>query len=69
MTYVYGMRLRGFGPGCQPMNGLTKWLDSSRSETGYHGFLWYDHKLTDRQSFDYDLDYLGVCDGWRLIRK
>ena len=26
--YAYGMRLRGFSPGCQPMSGLVRCMDS-----------------------------------------
>lgn len=32
MMYVYGMRLRGFSLGCQPMNGLR----DRRDGTGYN---------------------------------
>lgn len=60
MKYLYGMRLRGFSPGCQPMNGL------KRSEQDYSGKYWdllvYDRELTEKELRDYELDYLGECD-------
>ena len=62
--YRYGMRLRGFAPLCQPMDGLVK------SEIGgiwngryYHNFLYYDRELTDKEIRAYELDYLGDEDG------
>jgi len=60
MKYVYGMRLRGFSPGCQPMKGL------KRSEQDYSGKYWdllvYDRELTEKELRDYELDYLGERD-------
>lgn len=57
LRYVYGMRLRGFSPGCQPMEGLITRTDS---ETGsYHDLLRYDRRLSDREVKQYDMDYLG----------
>lgn len=58
-VYLYGMRLRGFSPGCQPMTGLVQRRDSTSRQ--YHDFLVYDHKLTDKELADYELDYLGVA--------
>ena len=54
--YVYGMRLRGFSPGCQPMEGLKERRDG---ETQYHDLLVYNRKLTDKEINDYELDYIG----------
>lgn len=55
--YSYGMRLRGFSIGCQPMKGL---LFTADDESGrYHDLLVYDMKLTDKELSDYELDYLG----------
>lgn len=55
--YSYGMRLRGFSIGCQPMKGL---LFTADDESGrYHDLLVYDRKLTDKELSDYELDYLG----------
>ena len=63
--YKYGMRLRGFAPMCQPMDGL------DHAENGgfgngrrYHSFLFYRRKLSEPEECDYELDYLGdVNDG------
>lgn len=54
--YVYGMRLRGFSPGCQPMEGLKERRDGG---TQYHDLLVYNRKLTDKEISDYELDYIG----------
>lgn len=55
--YVYGMRLRPFGIGCQPIKLLQ---EVREDETGrYWGILVYKEKLSDKQVRDYELDYLG----------
>ena len=55
--YSYGMRLRGFSIGCQPMKGL---LFTADDESGrYYDLLVYDRKLTDKELSDYELDYIG----------
>ena len=55
--YKYGMRLRGFSPGCQPLDGLT---GVDNENTGkYHSILYYDRKLTDKEVEMYELDFLG----------
>lgn len=56
-AYLYGMRLRGFSPGCQPMEGLVE-RRADPTEM-YHDLLVYDHKLTPGECEYYDLDYLG----------
>ena len=59
--HIYGMRLRGFSPGCQPMNGLK---DRQDDKTGkYWDILLYNRKLTDAEVKAYELDYLGEKDG------
>lgn len=57
MYYLYGMRLRGFSPGCQPKDGFVarKNLDSKK----YWDILVYDRQLTKKEESDYDLDFLG----------
>lgn len=55
--HAYGMRLRGFSPGCQPMSGL---LERKDDESGrYYDILIYDRELSDRELEDFELDYLG----------
>ena len=54
--YTYGMRLRGFAPGCQPKRGLLRWEDGVGR---YHDLLIYDRPLTDEELTDYELDDLN----------
>ena len=57
MLYAYGMRLRGFSPGCQPKDGFVDRVDDT---TGVHyDIIRYDRKLTDKEVRDYELNYLG----------
>ena len=55
--YAYGMRLRGFSMGCQPMNGLVERQDDLTGK--YWDVLFYNRKLTDREQTMYELDYMG----------
>ena len=55
--YYYGMRLRGFSPGCQPMNGLLDRIDSDMPR--YHDVLIYDRPLTTDELKDYELDFIA----------
>ena len=56
MKFRYGMRLRGFSIGCQPMEGL---LGREDDITGrYHDIIVYDRELTDEEVRDYELDRL-----------
>lgn len=55
--YKYGMRLRGFSIGCQPMKGLVERVDDPRGR--YHDILIYDRMLTGDEVADYELTYLG----------
>ena len=55
--YSYGMRLRGFSIGCQPMNGFLYVVDDFTGK--YHDILVYDRMLSDEELEDYELDYLG----------
>ena len=55
--YRYGMRLRGFSIGCQPMTGLIRREDDPTGK--YHDVLVYDRQLTDQELKGYELDYLG----------
>jgi len=52
--YGYGMRLRGFSPGCQPMDGFVERLDD---ETGkYWDILVYNRPLTEQEMKHYGLE-------------
>lgn len=55
-VFMYGMRLRPFSIGCQPMNGLIRAEDDKTGK--YHNILVYNMPLEDRELEDYELDYL-----------
>lgn len=54
--HKYGMRLRGFAPMCQPMNGFVERQDDPSGK--YWDVLVYNRKLTDKEVADYELDVL-----------
>ena len=54
MRYYYGMRLRGFSIGCQPMRGLVRREDDTTGK--YHDVLVYDRPLLEQEMRDYELD-------------
>ena len=63
--YYYGMRLRGFSPGCQPKEGLIKCLDSKSARflkrldgRVYHDVLVYSRPLNPEEQDEYELDYI-----------
>lgn len=59
IRYTYGMRLRPFSIGCQPMDGLIECKENhSRKDDGYWDILVYSRKLTDKELRDYELDFL-----------
>ena len=55
-TYTYGMRLRGFSPGCQPRGGLIERKDDPSGK--YWDLLVYSRELTDEEVRSYELDRL-----------
>ena len=57
MQYRYGMRLRGFSPGCQPMKNLVSREDDMSGR--YYDILVYSKPLTDAEMSAYVLDYIG----------
>ena len=60
MEYVYGMRLRGFSIGCQPMDGFIRREDDNGDyKRKYHDILIYDRMLSDKEMEEYELDFLG----------
>jgi hypothetical protein len=56
--YVYGMRLRGFAPACQPMLGLVERRDSTDEK--YYDLLVYNMPLSEKEIEAYELDYIGL---------
>lgn len=59
IIYRYGMRLRGFSPFCQPMQGLREVKEGFGR---YWNVLEYRRKLTAAEMRDYELDELGEED-------
>lgn len=57
MMFLYGMRLRGFSPGCQPKDGLVERQDDVTGK--YHDILVYDRELTTEELKNYELDFIG----------
>lgn len=60
--FKYGMRLRGFSIGCQPMKGFYEREDDNTGR--YYDILIYSRKLTEEELRDYELDYLGESDDY-----
>ncbi len=56
MSYVYGMRLRGFSPGCQPKEGLDHREDDPSGK--YYDLIVYNRSLTDKEITGYELDFI-----------
>lgn len=54
----YGMRLRGFSIGCQPMDGFVARTDDPKGR--YYDILIYDRVLSGKEVMDYELDYIGI---------
>ena len=63
MNYIYGMRLRGFAPLCQPKDGFVERRDSNK----YHDILVYNRRLTEEELRAYELDYIGEETSDRLL--
>ena len=63
MKYIYGMKLRGSGPGCQP-DGLVEVLDFNQFKwlqktCNYWDLIVYDRQLNEKEIEDYELEF--VC--------
>lgn len=56
MKYVYGMRLRGFSIGCQPMGGFQERRDDFTGK--YYDLLVYNRKLSEDELRAYELDFV-----------
>lgn len=63
ILYTYGMRLRGFSPGCQPMNGLVGSCDDPSGK--YYSILSYDRELTAVEVEHYELTPIGTWEFYR----
>lgn len=56
MEHKYGMRLRGFSPGCQP-KGVIRREDDPTGK--YWDVIVYERKLTEKEIRDYELEDLN----------
>lgn len=62
MKYVYGMKLRGSGLGCQP-DGLLEVLDGNdfkwlKKAYNYCELIIYDRQLDEKEIEDYGLEFI-----------
>lgn len=57
MMFLYGMRLRGFSPGCQPKDGLVERQDDVTGK--YYDILVYNRELTEDELKNFELDFIG----------
>lgn len=57
IMFLYGMRLRGFSPGCQPKDGLVERQDDVTGK--YYDILVYNRELSAKELIDYELDFIG----------
>lgn len=55
--YLYGMRLRCFSIGCQPVNGFLRRMGDISGK--YYDIIVYNRKLEDSELTGYELDYIG----------
>lgn len=61
--YAYGMRLRGFSIGCQPMKGFCERIGDPTER--YYDVVVYNRKLTELEARSYEMDYLGTLEEFR----
>lgn len=55
-NYLYGMRLRGFAPMCQPKKGF---IECREGVGRYHNIIVYNRILSNKEMREYELDFLG----------
>ena len=67
MLYKYGMRLRGFSIGCQPMNGFVGREDDPTNV--YHDIIVYARLLTEKECEQYALDDINPTKGIKEMAK
>lgn len=58
LLYKYGMRLRGFSIGCQPLGCFVRMEEDKTNK--YYDLLYYTRPLTERECKYFDLDFLGM---------
>lgn len=63
--WLYGMKERGFGPGCQPKEGLAYLATGQRVAVilaggrKYWDVIAYGKELSSREIVDYELEFIG----------
>lgn len=57
--HKYGMRSRRYGEGNQPKDFL---YDVSEGDDTYLNYLIYERKLSEKETDEYDLEYIGLAD-------
>lgn len=67
MEFLYGMKMRGFSPGCQPKRGLKERLDDTTGK--YWDILIYDRQLTADEVISYELEFVGVRESFVLTTE
>lgn len=58
--YIYGMKSRGFSPGCQPKHDFVDRLDDDSGK--YWDLLVYKVLLSGDEMRNYELEYVGETD-------
>ena len=56
LVFLYGMKERGFSPGCQPRDGFIERIDDVFNE--FYDILIYNRKLTKEELEEYELSYI-----------
>lgn len=58
--WLYGMRERGFGPGCQPKEGLVGIEQGAMLADGkdYWDIVAYERELSNKEVHEYELDFI-----------
>lgn len=54
--YRYGMKYRGFSPGCQPKGVVCREDDPTGK---YYDVIIYNRELTNKEMDDYELEFIG----------
>ena len=57
----YGMRLRGFSMGAQPMNGFIRRHDDTTGR--YYDIIEYDRELTEKEMETYSMEKIKESKG------
>lgn len=61
-VYKYGMRLRGFSIGCQPLGCFVCREDDKTNN--YYDIIVYSRPLTEKEISHFDLDFLEKVDDY-----